>query len=418
MKKIYVLVAIAIIGISWCVSINAVSETIDLGNVDYGDYQYFWIVADHEINLTFISCEYIETALVVEKVDYFPSTNETKYKFKSVEITPDSTFTPGFMAYIYQDSASGQLYQVNVDYSSVIPPPDPWQEGYEKLYDEYTTLNNSYNNLTDAYNNINSSHNNDTATLHEMLDEYWNLTGVNDSDLLEIANEVLSDFSIALNNLNQEILDTKDELESSYESYSGLYGEYNLTTDLLNQTDWKLVNLTDAFNELNASYIQTYDALIETAKNATKFQRFYDEMTSSYKDDFSFEGYHFKTQSGYEREIFDLESDIRMVPLYLVLTVAIMLVICFILIKMWTRREPSSLELEDSFGYSPTANKIDNFINGSKQAIKTVGNALNARKNGKTNVTTKETPPTPPTPIDYNKIAEMIDAAIEKRVAP
>jgi|GEM_PF-4628282 len=366
MNKIKIAIALAITGffiIGCCSTINAVTGPIDLGTIDYQSSENILIDADHEVNLTFVSSEMNESDMNVSKILYNSTANQTEYLFESAEIYPFSTFTPSVKAYFYQDSASGQIYQINVDYTDVIPPTDP-------LLENYTNLSQQYDDLNTTFNNISQNYSESIDELQQILGDYENISGVNDSDLLDIAENLLYEYASDLEDLFEQLETISDELKEKENEYNELNDQNNVTCQQLNKTRWNLNNLTGKYETLNASYVEVENAWMKATTNASNLKRFFDDKTSSYKESFSFKDEIYTTDAGYEYQIKELQDTLKSIPIYVILIIIVMFLVCFIIVKHYTKRQESLLETEDQYGYSPTANKIDNFILGIKKLVK------------------------------------------------
>ena len=321
-----------IIGILSCClpTVSAIETPIDLGTLSYQDYEYITISSDHEINIDFIYTDLNETDLLVEKIEFYPSTNETKYRFTSQEITPDFWFVPGTYDYIYQDIASGQLYTVSVDYASVVPPDNPYEVLYDALTLDYGYLNTSYNNLSTTYINTNESYN--------LLSQ----------DMINLSSE---------HNTTIDLLDDK-------------------TTEFNNILQAH-INLTQHFNNFNDTYNATMaenEMWILRVGNLNKYNdTFYKNMNSGYESTFYFNGREWTTPAGYEQQIQGLKGDIGLIPLYVILFSCITALVAWVIYKKQINKQiPSPLELERDIGYSPESNKIDRFVNGTKNTYKNI----------------------------------------------
>ena len=137
MKKKYILIAIAIIGIlSWSQTTSA-SLITPLGTVDYNDYLQVDIVFPAEVNLTYVYSSIDEDVLVMDKLSYIPATNTTRYLFTSELYFPEYLEQINQEPFIFQDTTSKDLYVVIINMSGIEIPDDPWEIDYLNLSEEY-----------------------------------------------------------------------------------------------------------------------------------------------------------------------------------------------------------------------------------------------------------------------------------------
>jgi len=174
MKKTYVLMAIAIIGIvSWCSSITADENIIDMGTIEYDNTienpLQVKINSTELLILTYMYSDIDKSAIhiVDPYLEYGTYGNKTVYTFVALHIEVDWWFENNTKSFIYQDINTNQLYRVNVDYSEIIIPPNPVVE-LEKEYNESVILFNALEELfSETFNQLNET--------RENLESVWNI---------------------------------------------------------------------------------------------------------------------------------------------------------------------------------------------------------------------------------------------------
>ena len=148
MRKIYVLIAIAIIGVlSWCTTVNATNNIVDLGTIHYSNTheKVLTVIIEHNqsVDLAYISSDVDRSALYIDNYWFSPLDNETTYIFATKQIDVEWWFKNDTKSFIYQDNNTKQLYRINIDYSDIKIPPDPvfeWMDKYNTSVESFDEL--------------------------------------------------------------------------------------------------------------------------------------------------------------------------------------------------------------------------------------------------------------------------------------
>lgn len=298
MKKSILLMAIIAIGILSCYTTNAM-ETI--GTVDYKDYIQVDIIAPHEVDLEFLFSTMNESDVSIEKILYIPSANKTKYLITSNIVEPKWWMNFSDVSYYYLDSTTEELYELKVNYDELEVPDNPWKFQLDNITERYGSLSEEYNQTM--------------ADLEETMDEL----------ILKKA----------------QLMDLKEDHDTLI-------------------IDYKKVD--KALNENYTKYNQTYNRLIEVGKNASKYGMFFEDMTDPFKNGFFFQGDYYLTKAGADNKIETLQNDLNAAPLWTILWVVIVIIICGIIILIMPKRKIyGDVEVDTKHGYTPEMNKLDKF---------------------------------------------------------
>jgi len=127
MKTKYIIPIIILIMLFFSISVQAVENPITKTTLDYKEIDYLLFTSNTIVNLTYIDSELPSNSLTLDSKEYYPASNETKYKATSNTITPSSWMTPETKPFYYQDTNTGQIYIINIDYNSITPPPSNTQ---------------------------------------------------------------------------------------------------------------------------------------------------------------------------------------------------------------------------------------------------------------------------------------------------
>jgi len=243
MKKIYILIAIAIVGILGCnATINATENIIDLGTIEYSNTGEQTLIVKINstdcIELIYISSDINASSLYVFSYFFILSENVTRYVFATRQIEVDWQFVNDTRSFIYQDNSNLQLYSVNVDYSAIQVPPDPfiaWMEEHRilvKSFDELeillnatlNELNTSRNELMERWNIFNQSQeifDNNSIAMISMEKELKDLNiKYNNTEALWIsATSNASTYESNWRTLGEE----NDDLQKDYDNLSGIW---------------------------------------------------------------------------------------------------------------------------------------------------------------------------------------------------
>lgn len=356
-KKTIVMVAVAIItltGIMNATTPAEITSSINLTDINYLDYEYVLISSSQEVNLTYITSDYIESALSIKKTNYYPAENKTKYQITSNTITPDYTFTPTIKTYIYQDENTGQLYHINMDCTVIIPPTSPTEQQLNQLQTDFENLITNYTQLID-----------DTANYTLLLNQLnETLTEYNDSALLTMHEKTSM--------LYDQYTHYYREYNTYYEEYTTLYEEHETLKNQKSNLQTLYQNLTLAYNQMNTTLNETTTTLKnkttklnETRLNLSKYEAFARNLqgtgSQSYLGIGDYQGWY-STPFFYEEQIDELEKANGMIPMYIIVSIAITFLLCFIFISIYIKKIRVGPIEYDQMKYLPTSQKYDNYI--------------------------------------------------------
>ncbi len=327
MKRRYMLIAVAIIGIiSWSQTINATEIILPgTGVIDYGTYRKD-VTFSGNVNLDYVYSSIDEDAMTIELWEpYNSTTNTVRYMFTSEAYYPEYWEHLDQEPFIYQDNNSGDLYILYINMSEIEIPEDPWKTGY-------INLSRNYN---ETWNELN-------ITIH-------NLT---------TARENLELFISLYENASYELNITSEEK--------------GILEDLLFTKIGKIAGLE---SDLNDTKITRDNAMA----NATVYRRFFNEM-NSYKADFSFKlgGESDSYTTIYEYEITEerLENQIAGFPIILIFSIAVTMTLSFMIgYWKWSSKRSTSEEVEIKQGVDPTVtlvNKIKARIPIKPKSVKVI----------------------------------------------
>jgi len=373
-----ILIITAILLISCSMQAFAIENPVNKGTIDYRDFEYIIFEDDNQVNLTFVESEDFDSnALTVQKIEYYPDTNETKYKFTSEEISPEPWFIPGEKDFIYQDYNSGQLYIISVDYSGIEVPLSDEEIELIETQDNLTNLTARYGELLDLYEQLSNS----TTQINETLSLYR-----------DFVNETLEE---SIDNLYQEFLELKDDLDTKKDYiknleglYENLTNDYNETTNNFNEMTIQYLDLKEEYAVLNESFNLTYNDLLDKGAALSEYENF-KERILGHGETFYFKGRNYRTLISYQREIKKLQDEVGWTPIYVVLSVALTFLICFLLYKRQKSKEkvsdlvaatennyPKESSILDKF----SSNKLFSYLLPQKKSSKKVDKKIDIEK--------------------------------------
>jgi len=348
--KIIIPILIIILGCNYI--IGAVENPVEKTTIDYRDFEYLLFESEDVVDLQYIDSELPSSSLSIEYIDYYHSTNETKYRFTSNEITPDPWFNPGIHSFYYQDMNTGQIYIINVDYTDVEVPLSNLEILYNSLLVNYSQLQNDYNTLFNSHSFLTY----EWSLINTSLSEYTNVTG---KSLTNITQELVDEYLIVSEDLDKAFSEL-DLVTTNLEETTNLFEEIQSSHDDLILT---YNTLLEDYEQLNLSYNKTKNDLIATGSNLSIYKRFSEDITSSYSDQpVYFQGGYYKPLSYYNKEIKRLNGDLGLIPAYVLLAVIITFSVMLLILK-WRlgKEEPTPMEIENMIGYDQDARKLDRF---------------------------------------------------------
>jgi len=370
---------------------DPITDPVDMGVIPYRDFEYIMFTSSSMVDLVFVSSTSFDSSvLTVENINYYPSTNETKYRFTSNEITPSSWYNPSVESYLYQDTNTGQLYRISVDYSDVVVPVGFWEEQYHNLNNSYQCLCLNYSNLNESYSillNI-SNHINETLTGYEN-----SLNTTIDENVALLMSEYLT-----LSNDIDFIRSELDRLKNIENDFTGVTKSYS--------------NLLNEYKSLNKSYNTTFNNMMNYSTHLSGYKSFENKLNSGI-DGFYFQDRYYRTPYSYQQRIKDLEGGIGLIPIWLFLTIIVTLIITYgIYFFVYKPKIETSMEIEDKYGYDSTTHEIDSFsLLGKIRNLKGKIKASKAKTNPdsiKQNNSNK----------DIKNIRNKIDNQIDEKIKP
>lgn len=310
MKRKYMLVALAIIGIvSCCISVGA-SNIEDLGTMNYDDgYEftlYVNINSSQEVDLQFITSEMNESSIEVINNGFYPTENKTLYRFVAKKITPDFWFTPEVKDFFFIDDTTKQVYKLSVNYSGTDVPENPYKLLYEDMEEDYN----------------------------------W-------------TSQELTNISIHLTNITERYNQTKTELDAKIAELTDLQDNFDTNEVEWNKREGEVENLTNELANLQNEYNKTYALFISVSTNASTYKMNWDNAI-------------------YENE--QLKNENGMFPIYLFFAFGSAIIIVGLYDrrkKLFKHQQPNSIEAERDSGYKPQASIIDRFTSGIHFSKKT-----------------------------------------------
>lgn len=351
--------------------------------LDYKDMEYYIFNSPEQVNLTLIHTDTLTDALTIQKTDYYPSTNETKYKLTSNEINIPSDFNPEIKTFTYQDTNTGQLYHIQIDLNNVIVPMSQLEKDYQHLQENHTRLLTLYNTTNTTKNQLQEN----ITTIQNILSQEYNLT---DQTITTITDTLLTTYLETKNKLNltqQQLDDLQIILETKNETLQKTHSDY---TKLLSNYSTLLVD----YHEINTTLNETKTNLMNKSMKLSQLERFKQDIDYG-SGTFTFDGRMYRSQQSYETEIQKLEDDAGLVPSYIIMAVIITFLSVFYISKnYYEKQQPTPQELQE-YGYSPKAQQYDNFI--IRTIMEKAGEITGRFKNKKTK--TDSQPGPQPTPI-------------------
>jgi len=397
MKKIVAILIIAGIIGSCCISISAIENPISLGTLDYRDFEYVMIDSPTEVNLTFVSSEsFGSSALTVEKIDYYPTTNETKYKFTSEEVTPYFWFEPGIKEFVYQDMTTGQLYTESIDYTDVEVPLSDTEIAYNLLLSNYSDLSISFTDLETLY----ASLANITDRINNTLSAYVNISNFTLDDAVD---NLYANFLLVENCLN----DTSNDLQELKEEEKSLMEELNETTKSRDDITIHYLDMESKYAALNSSYNTTFNSMMNFSGELSDYEAFVSKLEYGTKE-FYWRGSYYLPFASYQQQIEYLQGDIGMFPIYMTLVIIICLTGCYFYYKYKIKaKQINPIDMDRKFGYSKEAMEMDKFSMGK------LFNKINPLKKNKPKAIKAEDNPGENKDEKYVELQNEIDSKFE-----
>ena len=214
-----------------CAAIVSATPPV-LDELKYYNDQDNFCVKDLEgnINLELVYTEMNTSAIKIERIWYDSGTNKTTYRFTTQKTYVEWWFTPDVKKFVFLDNTSN-LYQINIDYSNITIPENPYEERHQQITENYTMLLNDYNltnetlfNITIQYNTLNDLYN---WTSNQLSEKGFSLTAI----------------ELSLANVTKELNDKKEEYNTTHIAWIHA---------IENATIWQLnyEGLSDDFNQL------------------------------------------------------------------------------------------------------------------------------------------------------------------------
>lgn len=207
-----------------CAAITTATSITTLGTIDYYNTQDNFCINEDipgNANLTYIYSEMNESGLKLNKIWYDSFTNKTTYKFTTQKIFVEWWFTPCIKEFVYIDENSNNLYRINVNYTDIEIPENPYEERHQQLKENYTLILNNYNltnttlaNITLQFNKLDDLYNLTMQQFNMTLGEKQNLS------------ENLTNRTTALKKINNDYNNTYALWESAVGNVTTLQTKY------------------------------------------------------------------------------------------------------------------------------------------------------------------------------------------------
>jgi len=352
-KKIFVITILWLsLFLGSCTNTYAdVNNPINLDTLDYRDFEYIMIPSPTEVNLSFVSSTgFTNSALSIEKIQYYPASNETKYKFTSNIVVPDPWYTPGVEDYVFQDMNTGQLYMVSVDYTGLEIPLSETYKELIKLQNRFENLSTNYSNLQNMYTTLLNTSNN----INKTLSQYINMSNIS--------------LDTGVKNLYDTFIDVNFSLDILRTDFNNLKKQYVFLSEKFNDTKSNLGNLTSVYGQLlsdyeklNSTYNETYHLLLSKGANLSRYETF-EQQINGYGDGFYFNGQYYRTLYSYNNQIKQLNDELGWRPIYIILTIILTVTILVGIYFFYYRNKiETRMEIEDKYGYDPVTHEINSF---------------------------------------------------------
>jgi hypothetical protein len=351
-KNVFLLMLISFMLLTtYFVSVKAVENPISVATVNYRDFEYITIYSPFEVNLSFICSEsFDENAVTCEKIEYYPVTNETKYKFTSDIVSPDYYFEHGLKKYMYQDENTGQIYVIYVDYTDIEVPDNPLENKYNNLLTNYTEVLNEYNNLYNDYENL-------SVLLDIINNTIYQYTNDTDKNITTHIKDIYNNFNALYITYNN----TYNNLTNLSITYNQLYEQYNEIKDDATLLLSNYANLLVDYNTLNESLNETNTLFIEKSGELGEYKTFFQTLLSP-QNIVYFKGNQYQTFYSYQKQIDDLENRIGLTPIYVVFSVLMTACVVFLLYKRHVgNMSLSSFGKDIKYNYPKEAGLLDKF---------------------------------------------------------
>ena len=345
------IVCMMLITIVSVASSEAVDSPIILTTIDYQEMEYILIESNNgEIDLNYVSSDsFGPDAITLEKTDYYPSTNETKYRVTSNNINPCFYDTADTKDFIYQDVNTGQLYIIIVDYTGIEIPTYVFETMYYDLHENYSDLYHDNNELQDNYDNLTSLSEYINSSINNVINNSENYSLSEKTDLLIDEYESLKN---GMNNTENDYFNLKN-------SYDVLISQLdNNTVNLSNMTD-RYLDLKMEYEELNISNMINYSKMFDYSSELSEYKLFYDK-TQAFQDSFYWDDTSYRTFYSYQNEIESLKGDIGMIPIYIAIAVLTTALIAYLLSyrRIYELKQPFKQEL----GHSEEAQSYTKYL--------------------------------------------------------
>jgi len=341
--------------------LQAVGTPSEVTTLAYRDFDYILLDGDRgEIDLSLISSEYDPGALSIEKIQFYPSTNVTKYRIESLDVDPGPDFEPGLKRYYFQDHNSGQVFIIKIDLTSLEAPPNDLEANYTELQLEYEQLFDDYENISAEYLELINT----AETIMDYLSIYVDTANLT-------ADEAVQEILLNLTATHQLLID-------QLANYTELKSIYNHTLLDLNETtiqydDLLLAhgNLSIHYTEINETLNKTKNELQDKRNNLTSYENFYLQLTGPPEGWIFFKGESYRPLTYYQQEIQSLQNSQGLFPGIVVLAIIAGFVIGIIFYKTRPKKNlETDATIQANTKYGPLSRIVDNFSSGGISGVK------------------------------------------------
>lgn len=221
-----------------CATITVATPITTLGNINYYNTQDNFCINEKipgNANLTLIYSEIDENGLKIDKIWYDSFTDNTTYKFTTQKISVEWWFTPNTREFVYIDTNNNNLYRIEVNYTKIDIPENPYEQRHRQLTENYTSIWTNYNLTNETLANISFQFNE--------LDELYNLT--------------MQQFNITLGsyqNASENLTDLKKEFDKLDEKYNTTYTLWDSAVSNVTTLDTTNQRLTGDYEKLEKDH--------------------------------------------------------------------------------------------------------------------------------------------------------------------
>ena len=243
-------ITLLMIILSSCATLVVATPITTLGTLDYYNTEDNFCIIDDipgNADLTLVYSGVEGNAIELDKIWFNSATNLTTYKFTTQKIYVDWWFVPDIRQFVFLDENNNELYEININYSAIDIPENPYTIQYQQLMENYTLILENYNLTNSSLANITMQFDEITILYTSIMDQY----NTTQKDYL-VAFENLTDLTTAFTDLEDEHNNTNllwrsaaNNVSYFQTQYEGLMGSYSQLKqdhdDLTGATPWYII---------------------------------------------------------------------------------------------------------------------------------------------------------------------------------